>query len=154
MNRLIIPLMAVLIITLGSGICYASAGQSTPTITWSNPADIIYGTALNSTQLNASASVPGTFVYNPPAGTFLGAGTRILHVDFTPTDTANYYNESKDVTLNVQKSTPTISRTAPSPITYGTALSGIQLSATSPTTAGSFAYNPVSGIVLGEEQRP
>jgi len=146
--------MAVLIITLGSGICYASAGKSTPTITWRNPADIIYGTALNSTQLNASASVPGTFVYNPPAGTVLGAGTRILHVDFTPTDTANYYNESKDVTLNVQKSTPTISWTAPSPITYGTALSGIQLSTTSPTTAGSFAYNPVSGIVLGEEQRP
>ena len=149
MNRLIIPLTAVLIITFGSGICYASAGKSTPTITWSNPADIIYGTALNSTQLNASASVPGTFVYNPPAGTVLGAGTRILHVDFTPTDTANYYNASKDVTINVQKSTPTISWTAPSPITYGTALSSTQLSATSPSTAGSFAYNPASGIVLG-----
>ena len=34
--------------------------KATPVITWSNPADIIYGTALNSTQLNATASVTGT----------------------------------------------------------------------------------------------
>ena len=27
--------------------------KATPTITWNNPANIIYGTALNSTQLNA-----------------------------------------------------------------------------------------------------
>ena len=38
------------------------APLKTPLITWSNPADIIYGTALSSTQLNAVASVPGTFV--------------------------------------------------------------------------------------------
>ena len=26
---------------------------------WNNPADIVYGTALGATQLNAAASVPG-----------------------------------------------------------------------------------------------
>jgi hypothetical protein len=45
---------------------------STPTITWNTPASITYGTALSSTQLNATASVPGTFAYSPAAGSILG----------------------------------------------------------------------------------
>jgi hypothetical protein len=36
-----------------------------PTLTWANPLGIVYGTALSSTQLNATASVPGTFTYTP-----------------------------------------------------------------------------------------
>ena len=48
--------------------------KATPTITWANPADITYGTALGATQLNATADVPGTFVYTPAAGTVLNAG--------------------------------------------------------------------------------
>lgn len=75
--------------------------KSTPTITWNNPIDISYGTALRSTQLNAVASVPGNFYYNPPVGTVLNAGTRTLHVDFIPTDTLNYNTASRDVTINV-----------------------------------------------------
>lgn len=86
--------------------------KATPTITWSNPADIIYGTALSGTQLDATASVTGTFVYTPPAGTVLnvGAGQK-LHVDFTPTDTVNYNSASKDVTINVN----TVPVTNPTP---------------------------------------
>ena len=42
--------------------------KATPVITWANPADIIYGTALSATQLNATANVPGTFTYTPPRG--------------------------------------------------------------------------------------
>jgi len=56
---------------------------------------------LNSTQLNASASVPGSFVYTPASGTVLNAGTQTLHVDLTPTDTANYSIKSKDVTISI-----------------------------------------------------
>jgi hypothetical protein len=37
--------------------------QATPTIAWATPAAITYGTALSAAQLNATASVPGTFVY-------------------------------------------------------------------------------------------
>ena len=59
--------------------------RATPEITWSNPADIVYGTALNGTQLNASASVHGNFTYNPATGTILDVGQHTLHVDFTPT---------------------------------------------------------------------
>src|SRR5207244_12113907 len=38
-----------------------TVSKATPTITWNNPANITYGTALSGTQLNATASVAGTF---------------------------------------------------------------------------------------------
>jgi hypothetical protein len=79
-----------------------NVSKAIPIIIWSNPADIVYGTALSGTQLNATASVAGTFVYTPPAGTVLNAGSgQKLHVDFTPSDTANYDNASYEVTINV-----------------------------------------------------
>ena len=132
-------------------------GKATPTITWNNPANITYGTALSGTQLNATASVPGSFVYTPASGTVLSAGNgQTLHVDFTPTDTANYNNASKNVTINVQKATPTINWSNPADITYGTALSATQLNATANavvngstvTVVGTFTYTPGSGTVL------
>ena len=84
------------------------SGKTAPTITWNNPADITYGTALSATQLNATASVPGTFVYTPDSGTVLDAGnSQTLHVDFTPTDTSLYSIASKDVTINVLKADAT-----------------------------------------------
>ncbi|OHD22879.1 MAG: hypothetical protein A2Y38_15880 [Spirochaetes bacterium GWB1_59_5] len=55
-------------------------------ITWATPASIVYGTALSGTQLNASATVAGTLVYDPPAGTILDAGEQALGMTFTPSD--------------------------------------------------------------------
>ena len=121
--------------------------KATPTITWSKPADIIYGTALNSTQLNATASVNGTFVYTPASGTTLSAGTQTLYVDFTPADTANYNITSKDVTINVMKATPTITWNSPAGIIYGKALNSNQLNATA-SVNGTFVYTPASGTAL------
>ena len=72
-----------------------------PTITWSTPASITYGTALSSGQLNAAASVPGSFSYTPAAGTLLAAGIQQLSVNFTPTDTVNYTPATAGVTLTV-----------------------------------------------------
>ena len=40
------------------------------------PGGITYGTALSSAQLDATASVPGTFAYSPAAGTVLARGQR------------------------------------------------------------------------------
>ena len=57
-----------------------------PVLTWPAPAAITQGTALGATQLNATANVPGTFVYSPAAGTVLPVGTHTLRVTFTPTD--------------------------------------------------------------------
>jgi hypothetical protein len=121
----------------------------TPTVTWANPADITFGTALSDAQLNATASVPGTFVYTPPAGTVLNAGAgQILSVDFMPTDSANYNNVlGTTVTINVNKVTPTVTWTNPADITFGTALSDIQLNATA-SVPGTFVYTPPAGTVL------
>ena len=177
----------------------------TPIINWSKPANITYGTALSSTQLDASASdpisgttVPGTFVYNPPAGTLLNAGTQLLNTIFMPTDTVNYNSASASVLINVLTNpgnsngngvtftnwgnnnvyiinpatnnleaaasvgymssspwqfwsspvVPTITWNNPANINYGTALSSIQLDATS-SVPGTFVYAPPAGTVLG-----
>ena len=83
-----------------------------PTITWSNPADITYGTPLSETQLNASASVPGFFVYTPASGTVLNEGTHTLRVDFTPSDATNYTTASSNVSINVVNNAPVESSSA------------------------------------------
>ena len=46
---------------------------ATPVVSWQDPADITYGTALSSTQLDASANVDGTFSYTQASGTVLQA---------------------------------------------------------------------------------
>ena len=80
----------------------ATTPKYTPTITWSNPADITYGTALNNIQLDASASVPGSFVSTPPAGTVLNVGSQQkLNTTFAPNDIANYTTASSAVSINV-----------------------------------------------------
>ena len=78
-----------------------SVGQATPTMTWSTPAPITYGTALSSTQLNASASVGGTYSYSPALGTVRRAGVQTLSVTFNPTDTTDYITATATTTLNI-----------------------------------------------------
>ena len=123
-------------------------GQAIPTISWANPADIVYGTALSGTQLDATANVAGTFTYTPAAGTVLGAGLdQTLSVSFAPTDSTDYTTASATVTINVLRATPTISWANPADIVYGTTLSGAQLDATA-NVGGTFTYTPVAGTVL------
>ena len=121
--------------------------MATPTITWSAPAAITYGTPLSTTQLNATASVPGTFSYYPAAGMALTAGTQTVTVTFTPTDTTDYTTATASVTLTVNQATPAITWAIPAAITYGTALGSAQLNASS-TVAGTFSYTPAAGTVL------
>ncbi len=119
----------------------------TPVITWAAPAAITYGTPLSAAQLDATANVPGTFVYSPAAGTVLAAGNQTLSVMFTPTNTAEYTTATAGVMLTVNKATPVITWTAPAAITYGTTLSATQLDATA-NVAGTFTYSPAAGSVL------
>ena len=73
-------------------------------LTWTNPAPILYGTALSVTQLNATASTPGSFVYTPPAGTVLPLGTgQVLSVAFTPNSLSNFLSATAQVTIAVAK---------------------------------------------------
>jgi hypothetical protein len=78
----------------------------TPVLTWPAPAAIIHGTPLGGTQLNATANVPGTFVYTPGAGTVLSVGQHLLSAAFTPTDTLNYQGASASVSITVVEPTP------------------------------------------------
>ncbi len=132
----------------GTGSFVETVSQATPGIVWPTPSPIIYGTPLSSTQLNATSPIAGSFTYIPAAGAVLNAGPQTLTANFAPADTTDYQATSAQVTLTVTQATPTVSWSNPAPITYGTALSGLQLDATSPIQ-GSFSYTPALGTVLG-----
>ncbi len=141
-GRMFLTGAAALLIALATGCGGTNNGttvvKTTPTITWATPAAITYGTALSSTQLNATASVAGSFVYNPTAGTVLTAGSQTLSTAFTPNDTADYNNASANVTLTVNKATPSITWTPATSVTNEQDLSSV-LNAMS-ATSGTFAY--------------
>jgi hypothetical protein len=133
--------------------------QQVPSINWSTPAAIVYGTALSNAQLNATATangsaVPGTFTYNPPAGTVLGANTHTLNVTFTPSNTSQFAGGSASVQIEVTRAqaTLTLSGLAQTydgspkaavvtvdPAVAGAASITYNGSATAPTNAGSYA---------------
>ena len=60
----------------------------------------------------------------------LTVGTYTINVTFTPTDSTDYTIATSSVTLMVNPATPQINWATPAPISFGTALSGIQLDAT------------------------
>jgi len=83
--------------------------KTMPVVNWSNPASIPDGAALSTTQLNATANVPGSFAYNPPAGTVLPVGSsQTLSVLFTPADGTDYSSVSANVSISVIPATLTI----------------------------------------------
>jgi len=105
---------------------YAAAPQAQQTVavaavavklSWTAPAAVTYGTALTGTQLDATASVPGSFSYSPPAGTVPQAGTQTLTAAFTPADPAGYTGGTVSVKLTVRPA-PLTARVAGSQ-TYG-----------------------------------
>jgi 5-hydroxyisourate hydrolase-like protein (transthyretin family) len=91
-----------------------------PIVTWPTPAAVPVNTALSYTQLNATANTAGTFVYTPALGTVLNtAGTKMLSVTFTPTDTTLYVVTTTTVNINVvaagtQTMTSTLTISTPS----------------------------------------
>ena len=110
--------------------------RATPHLTWATPSPIGYGTALGSSQLNATADVAGSFSYTPSAGTVLSAGNgQALHASFTPADAANYESGSVDAGLNVTKA----------PLTATAANASREFGAANPAFTGT-----VSGIVNGD----
>jgi hypothetical protein len=115
-------------------------GKATPAVEWSNPAGIVYGTALGASQLNATASVPGSFAYTPASGTVLNAGdSQTLHAEFTPSDTTNYNGVSKGVSINVAKASQAITFGALANKTYGDA--PFNVSATGGASGNSVTFS-------------
>jgi hypothetical protein len=110
----------------------ADITKATPLITWENPADVVTGIALSSTQLNATANVGGSFIYTPVSGTVLAVGNnQELKADFSPTDATNYNTASKTVYINVSPATGFIDLAEnkisfyPNPATGNVTISGL-----------------------------
>ncbi len=143
----------------GSAVVTVMTNPITPPLTWSAPANITYGTALSSTQLNASTNVPGSFAYTPSFGTILNAGgNQTLSVIFTPQDTVNYTSASASVLITVSPAmaiitlsnlhqaydgTPKTSTVSTTPPNISTTLL-YNGSATAPSNAGSY---PVTATI-------
>jgi hypothetical protein len=95
--------------------------QDIPTLSWSPPSAIAYGTALgailNASALNGTLPVPGSYAYTAtPSGgsasvvtstTVLAAGTYTVAVTFAPTNATGYQSVSASVSLIVGKASPT-----------------------------------------------
>ena len=113
------------------------------TVSWTTPAPITYGTPLSSTQLDATASIPGTFVYSPAAGTVLNAGTQPLSVTFTPADYTDYGPQPGSTSLVVNQAPQTITFTINAPAT-----AAYQSSFTVAATGGA-SGNPVTFTSAG-----
>ncbi|MBW4028789.1 MAG: carbohydrate-binding protein [Acidobacteria bacterium] len=148
--NLMIPCLLLLAIVGCNGVTPAAPAPPPAIITWATPAPVITGTPLSATQLDATANTAGTFVYTPALGTVLPAGTQILSVVFTPSNTFAYGPAKASVALSVTAPIPVppvITWPAPSPINAGVPLSATQLNATA-NTQGTFVYTPAAGTVL------
>jgi len=132
-----------------TGLVTVNVNKAIPVITWENPADITYGTALSGTQLNATVDVDGTFIYTPALGTFLDAGfSQILKVDFTPDDTDNYETVSKAVFVNVAPLPPSVTTDLVTDITSSAA----KVEGTITSNGGSDVTE--KGVCFSENENP
>jgi hypothetical protein len=112
-----------------------TVGQGIDVITWTNPAPMIYGTALSSNQLDAIPSVAGSLAYTPTNGTVLDTGTNALFVVFTPTDPVDYSSLTDSVNLVV----------SPAPLTVTAANASRPYGQTNPVFTGT-----ITGVTNGD----
>jgi len=128
----------------------------TPILTWANPADILFGGALGSGQLNATANVSGTFSYSPAAGTVLPVGNgQTLSVTFSPTDSVDYTQATKSVLINVNPSTGSPANLVSTSVLTREQSGSIQVTVTVANTGGTTASNvAITGATLGGASSP
>ncbi len=91
--------------------------KATPVLTWPAPASVVYGTALSTQQLNATATLAsrplaGTFTWSPGMGTVPPTGSAALQATFQPADTANIAAGSVQTTLTVLPAPASLALTA------------------------------------------
>ena len=130
-----------------------TVSPAVPVLTWHPPAAIFYGAALTSTQLDASAGIPGSFAYDPAPGAQPTAGIQTLSVTFTPTDTVDYSIATATVPIMVYQVKPVLSWATPAAVPYSTPLGVTQFDATA-SVPGAFAYEPAPGTLLSVGAHP
>jgi len=135
--------------------CGPPDARAVPTITWENVANLPFGLTVGPRQETATASVPGTFTYEPPPGGFFTPDVpppylppyHTLTVHFVPDDGAHYQPTDATVWVLAGPTSPKITWATPADIPYGTPLGADQLNATA-ETPGTFTYSPAAGTVL------
>jgi large repetitive protein len=94
-----------------------AAAKASAVITWPQPASITYGTALSSTQLDATATPANVYpsaTYSPAAGKIVSVGNVTLTVTFAERGDGNYGTTSATTTLQVVQAPSTTSITSSS----------------------------------------
>ena len=129
------------------------SGQGLPSLTWSNPPSIVYGTALGSSQLGFAATfnstnLPGTWTYTNSLGAALSAATvlpagigQVITVTFMPADGAAFLPVSSNFTVNV----------TPAPVTVSQGLAAVDKIYDGTTTAALNSNNVVLSGVLASD---
>jgi hypothetical protein len=151
-----------------SNVVSQDVQASSSTVVASIPNPSSFGTAVTFTAtVTPNASAPATGVVNfLDGGSLIGTSalagstnqatyTTAMLAAGTHSITAAYQGSpnyaastSPAIMQSVNTTTPTIAWATPAAITYGTALSALQLDASSGGVAGTFAYTPPAGTVL------
>ena len=118
-----------------------------PALTWHQGAQIVFGTPLDESHLNAQASVPGAIEYTPEAGKVLTAGRHTVIARFTPDDAKNLEVVEAHLPLTVEKATPAVEWPAQISMVYGMPLDD-RVFRISTAVEGSLALTPAKGELL------
>ena len=121
-----------------------------PKIVCMTGAPLVYGDLLSENHVSVSIdSIDGFFIngrweYSPVLGTALNAGEHVVDVSFYPSDSTNFDSAKTTVTLEVQKVVPLITWQSPTPVSFGTRLSDLQLNAKclEERISGDYTYEP------------
>ena len=103
-----------------------------------------YGCATGDPAIPAAVNTKDCKAGDPQGG--IGNQAVRAQLKFTPDDTTDYVDFTASVSITVNQAPTSITWTTPAPITYGTALSGTQLDATS-TPTSHCVYTPAAGVV-------
>jgi hypothetical protein len=124
-----------------------------------NPATRLYGAANPAftgtiTGMIAGDGISATYASGANATTPVGVySTGVNAIASSPVDPngklSNYTVTQNFGALTITQVTTVLTWPTPAAITYGTALSAVQLDATSGGIAGAFVYTPAAGTVLG-----
>jgi hypothetical protein len=117
-----------------------TVNQTVPTVIWAGPGSALeYGTPLTTAQLNATASVPGVFVYNPSFQAVLPPGADTVTAAFTPTDNFDYSTVASSLVINV--GSPTLASIVPTSAIPGSANTSITITGAGFVTGAVASFN-------------
>lgn len=125
------------------------------TITWSNPAPIVYGTALSATQLNATSNVEGTIIYKEndteiSIGTILSVGSHTITALLPETDSYNAATAQATIVVTSPEDETAIAETEVTFSVYPNPTADVFFVETDSNVENIFIYNAQGALVKVE----